>query len=127
MLVVALRRTFWAACSLKGATNSPKRKVKAGDRVLRGQTIGKVGNTGKSTASHLHYEIKKFGKNINPKDYYYDVPIGTFNSLCNFPISAGGGIRCLDDANKLIFSGCDKIISNIILFKKPLKRAFIYT
>ena len=56
-----------------------KRKVKAGDRVLRGQTIGKVGNTGKSTASHLHYEIKKFGKNINPKDYYYDVPIGTFN------------------------------------------------
>tara|TARA_B100000212_G_C27358055_1_gene526799 strand:+ start:383 stop:1318 length:936 start_codon:yes stop_codon:yes gene_type:complete len=56
-----------------------KRKVKAGDKVLRGQTIGKVGNTGKSTASHLHYEIKKFGKNINPKDYYYDVPIGTFN------------------------------------------------
>ena len=56
-----------------------KRKVKAGDKVLRGQTIGKVGNTGKSTASHLHYEIKKFGKNINPKDYYFDVPIGTFN------------------------------------------------
>ena len=35
------------------------------DKVLRGQTIGKVGNTGKSTASHLHYEIKIFGKNIN--------------------------------------------------------------
>ncbi len=56
-----------------------KRKVKTGDKVVRGQTIGKVGNTGKSTASHLHYEIKKYGKNINPKDYYYDVPIGTFN------------------------------------------------
>ena len=55
------------------------RKVKKGDKVIRGQVIGKVGNTGKSTASHLHYEVKKQGKNINPKDYYFDVPIGTFN------------------------------------------------
>ena len=55
------------------------RKVKKGERVIRGQVIGKVGNTGKSTAPHLHYEIKKRGKNVNPKDFYYDVPLGTFN------------------------------------------------
>ena len=35
-----------------------KRNVKTGDKVLRGQKIGEVGNTGRSTAPHLHYEIK---------------------------------------------------------------------
>ena len=33
------------------------RKVKQGDKIIRGQKIGEVGNTGKSTAPHLHYEI----------------------------------------------------------------------
>ncbi len=55
------------------------RKVKLGDRVIRGQKIGEVGNTGKSTAPHLHYEIKHYGKNVDPKNYYLDVPIGTIN------------------------------------------------
>ena len=43
--------------------------VRKGDRVQRGQKIGTLGNTGRSTAPHLHYEIKKFGKPINPENY----------------------------------------------------------
>jgi len=45
--------------------------VKLGDEVTRGQIIGYVGSTGKSTAPHLHYEIEKNGKKVNPIHYFH--------------------------------------------------------
>lgn len=42
------------------------RGIKSGRRVVQGQTIGYVGTTGRSTGPHLHYEVLKNGRQINP-------------------------------------------------------------
>ncbi|GGD12781.1 M23 family metallopeptidase [Hyunsoonleella pacifica] len=48
-----------------------KYNVRKNQKVKRGDLIGFVGSTGRSEAPHLHYEIKKDGKNINPINFYY--------------------------------------------------------
>jgi len=47
-------------------------KVKKGQYVRRGQVIGLVGDTGKSTAPHLHYEVIKNHHHINPIDFFFN-------------------------------------------------------
>lgn len=46
-------------------------KVKRGQKIKRGELIGLVGSTGKSTGPHLHYEVVKDGKKVNPIGYYH--------------------------------------------------------
>ena len=46
-------------------------KTRAGAQVKRGEVIGFVGSTGKSTASHLHYEVHLQGRPVNPALYYF--------------------------------------------------------
>ncbi len=46
--------------------------VKEGQKVHRGDVIGYVGNTGRSTGYHLHYEVRLEGKAMNPTGYILD-------------------------------------------------------
>jgi murein DD-endopeptidase MepM/ murein hydrolase activator NlpD len=47
-------------------------KVRTGERVKRGQVIGAVGSTGKSTSPHLHYEVWKNNKPVDPINYFFN-------------------------------------------------------
>lgn len=46
-------------------------KVKVGQKVVRGEVIGGVGSSGKSTGPHLHYEVVVKGEKVNPVNYYF--------------------------------------------------------
>jgi murein DD-endopeptidase MepM/ murein hydrolase activator NlpD len=49
-----------------------RKVVSEGQKIKRGQLIGYVGSTGMSTAPHLHYEVWKGGKRMNPINYFYN-------------------------------------------------------
>lgn len=59
--------------------------VKAGQNVISGQKIGATGNTGMSTAAHLHFEVREQGSPVNPRRF---VGFGT-GGVVPGPIGAG--------------------------------------
>jgi murein DD-endopeptidase MepM/ murein hydrolase activator NlpD len=47
-------------------------KVRSGAKIKRGEVIGWVGNSGKSTGPHLHYEVHKNGRPLDPIYFFYN-------------------------------------------------------
>jgi len=65
-------------------------KVRAGQKVSRGDVIGKVGSTGKSTGPHLHYEVHYKGKVMNPQQYYFlDLSPEEYDQMVQLSNNAG--------------------------------------
>lgn len=64
--------------------------VKQGQDVKRGDVIGYVGNTGLSTAPHLHYEVLLNDKKVNPVNYYFnDLSPEEYDKMIELSLRAG--------------------------------------
>lgn len=64
--------------------------VRRGEEVKRGDVIGLVGNTGASTAPHVHYEVKRNNRHIDPINYYYaDISPDEYDAMIEMSMQGG--------------------------------------
>ena len=74
--------TRYAHCS--------KLLAKVGQKVKRGDVIALVGNTGKSTGSHLHYEVRYLGQPVDPRNFYfYDLSPEDYDKMVQLSSNMG--------------------------------------
>jgi len=65
-------------------------KVRVGQSVKRGDVIGLVGSTGKSTGPHCHYEVHYKGEVMNPQNYYFlDLSPADYDRMVQMSNNAG--------------------------------------
>jgi murein DD-endopeptidase MepM/ murein hydrolase activator NlpD len=65
-------------------------KVRVGQSVKRGEVIGLVGSTGKSTGPHCHYEVHYKGEIMNPQNYYFlDLSPADYDRMVQMSNNAG--------------------------------------
>ena len=85
-----------------------KQDVAEGDKVLKGQKIGEVGSTGRSTGPHLHYEKLENGQRINP---IQGLTINPIKTASLDPINRDTQIASLTNAD----TGMPGVASNTIM------------
>jgi murein DD-endopeptidase MepM/ murein hydrolase activator NlpD len=65
--------------------------IKPGQKVTRGEIIGKVGTTGKSVGPHLHYEVRKNDRAIDPINFFYlDLSPEEYDQMIEMSAQEGG-------------------------------------
>jgi len=65
-------------------------KVRIGQSIKRGDVIGLVGSTGKSTGPHVHYEVHYKGEIMNPQNYYFlDLSPAEYDRMVQMSNNAG--------------------------------------